>query len=125
MAAMLRAAAILLVAFAAAAAAAAETGAELELIEHGWSLGENWQRIGKTQYRWRAVIANHATEPRRVTVYFMLLDRAGAVLDRSVAAAVIPAGATGVVESDSYLDTSLVPRAAAGRVDLRDQRRRP
>jgi hypothetical protein len=120
---MLRAVAILVLAF--AAAVAAETGADLELIEQSWSLGQNWERIGKTQYRWRAVIANRAAAPRRVTVYFVLVDAAGAALDRNAAAATIPAGATATVESDSYLDTSLVGRAAAGQIELRPQGRRP
>lgn len=88
------------------------------VLEHSWKIEEEWERIKKTKYSWRATVKNNSNTRQKVSLYFIVTDSAGLPLDRNTTSGTVPPGETIELRSDSYLDNNLVDLAVGSRITL-------
>jgi hypothetical protein len=91
----------------------------VELLEHSWKLEEEWPKIRKTKYSWRAKVKNNTAHRQKVSVYYTLLTEAGAPLARNTASRVIAPRQTLEITSDSYVENRVIPHIAASRAVIK------
>lgn len=79
----------------------------VEILEHSWNLDEDWPKIRKTKYNWRALVRNNTPKHQRVWLYYSLLDETGIPLARNATNQRMGPNQTLEIKSDSYIDTTL------------------
>jgi len=92
---------------------------EVEILKHEWHSAEVWERIGKTQFVWKAVVHNRSDLPKRVFVYYDLLDARDFPLAQNVANQWIDPHQTAEITSDSYINTDFLPKVKNSRATLK------
>ncbi len=91
----------------------------IEVVQHGYSIDETWEKIGKTKYIWRVTFQNHAKVRKRVYAYYYLLDAEGVPLARNVANRYVGPGQTVEIIANSYIMTFKVPEIDRSEVKLK------
>jgi hypothetical protein len=91
----------------------------LDILRHEWHPKTVWERIGKTQFIWKATVINRSDMQKRVFVYYSLLDDHHRPLSRNVADKVINAHQTVEIVGDSYINTAFLPRVKNSDATLR------
>ena len=91
----------------------------LDILHHEWHSKEVWERIGKTQFIWKATVINRSNIGKRVFVYYALLDEYDRPLAQNVANQVIDSGQTAEITGDSYINTTFLPMVKNSRATLR------
>ncbi|MEE9232850.1 MAG: hypothetical protein V3U07_05305 [Nitrospirales bacterium] len=96
-----------------------EDRTSVELIGHSWQLEEEWPKIHKTKYSWRAKVRNNTSHQRKVSVYYTLLNEAGAPLARNTTSQVIAPHQTLEITSDSYVENRIIPYITTSRAVIK------
>ncbi len=92
---------------------------EVAVVQHEWHPGTVWERIGKTQFVWKATVQNRSNIRKRIFVYYALLDAHDMPLAQNVANRVIPPHQTVEIASDSYIQTDFLPMVKNSRATVR------
>ncbi|HSG06107.1 MAG TPA: cupin domain-containing protein [Nitrospiria bacterium] len=95
-----------------------EDSPAVEVVEHSWKIEEEWERIKKTKYSWRAIVKNNSEKRQKVSLFFVVTDSKGLPLDRNTTSETLLSGETREIHSDSYLDNNLVEAAVGSRITL-------
>ena len=90
-----------------------------EILEHSWKLEEEWPKIGKTKYSWKATVKNHSDDPQKVSIYYYLVNEGGFPLARNTASKIIPPHETMEILSDSYVENGIISRIKNSRAVLK------
>jgi hypothetical protein len=91
-----------------------ERPVDIEIIGHSWKLEEEWPKIGKTKYSWRATVRNTTDDARKVSVYYHLVDESEFPLARNTASRMVPPHQTVEIISDSYVENGIIERITKG-----------
>jgi len=91
----------------------------LAILRHEWHPKTVWERIGKTQFIWKATVINRSDMQKRVFVYYSLLDDHNLPLARNVANELIAPGQTVEIIGDSYINTTFLPMVKSSQAILR------
>lgn len=90
----------------------------VEILDHSWRIEEEWERIKKTKYSWRATVKNHSNARQKVALFFIVTDEKGLPLDRNTTTGTVSPGETLEIRSDSYLDNNLVEMAVGSQISI-------
>jgi len=91
----------------------------LDILHHEWHPAAVWERIGKTQFIWKATVINRSNLQKRVFIYYSLLDDHHRPLAQNVANQVIAPGHTVEIIGDSYINTHFLPMVKNSQATLR------
>jgi len=94
----------------------------IEVIDHSWKTTEKWERINKTRYSWKATVQSHASEQRRVSVYYYLLDDGGRPLAMNTMIQIMQADETVQMVGDSYVENDKLPFIKGSLVKVKSRR---
>lgn len=81
---------------------------DVVIVKHSWKLEEEWPKIKKTKYSWRATVENRTDFAQKVSVYHTLLGRTGRPLARNAAERIIGPHETVEITSDSYVENGII-----------------
>ncbi len=95
------------------------TTSGLDILRHEWHPKTVWERIGKTQFIWKATVINRSNMQKRVFVYYSLLDGHNRPLARNVANRLIAPHQTVEIIGDSYINTVFLPMVKSSHAILR------
>ncbi len=87
----------------------------VEVLAHEWHPGVVWERIGKTQFIWRATVRNNSDARKRVYVYYDLLTAEQIPIARNVTNRYLEPHQTMEIEADSYILTEDLPKVTSSR----------
>lgn len=91
---------------------------DVVVVSHSFKLEEEWPKIGKTKYSWKATVENRTEVPQRVSIYYNLLDGDDYPLAKNTAARVIGPHEAAEIASDSYVENGIIDKIAKSRADL-------
>ena len=94
----------------------------IEILDHEWHPDEVWEKIGKTKYFWSATVRNNSDTPKRVDVYYSLVDATDTPLARNATNRSIGPHETVEITSDSYITTKVLPLIKSSRVSVKVRR---
>jgi hypothetical protein len=91
---------------------------DVVVLSHSWKLEEEWPKIKKTKYSWRARVENRTDVTQKVSIYHLLLDSDDYPLARNAAERVIGPHETVEIVSDSYVENGIIDKIKSSRADL-------
>ena len=89
------------------------------LLEHSWQLEEEWTKIRKTKYSWRAKVKNNTSNRQKVSVCYTLVNEAGAPLARNMMSREVAPHQMLEITSDSYVVNWIIPHITASRAVIK------
>ena len=95
------------------------TTSGLDILRHEWHPKTVWERIGKTQFIWKATVRNRSNIKKRVFVYYSLLDERNFPLAQNVANQFVNPHQIVEVVSDSYIQTNFLPKVRTSKATVR------